>query len=76
MISRFGDERIFASGSNAVRAIPKFVLPLAEDPVISEVIITKMDGERREIEHMAMEIKRDYSGALYSTWQRGIVVAV
>lgn len=72
----YGEIRFFNRGDNVIRAIPKFnkaIDPSLEpDALIDQIVITKMDGDQRQLEILKAEIQKTYTGAKYSTWMRGI----
>ena len=65
--SIWGDIRTFKEGKNKVRAVPKL-----DAKKIEEIVITHMDGDRRELEVLVAKVKQTYTGALYSTWEQGM----
>jgi hypothetical protein len=62
----YGDQRTFTRDQSHVRAVPQL-----DGDKIERVIFTHMDGDRRSLEIMSIDIKNRYTGALYSTWQTG-----
>lgn len=73
----YGEIRHFSTdGVNAIRAVPKFAVPidpdLEPDALIASVVITGMTGDQHALERLKADVQKTYVGAKYSTWRRGV----